>query len=329
MSNPQVSGPPYPPQTAAVGGVPTVGVDVPIAAVFMLLYMGAAAGHMSLLQLNLRRQHKFVFSGLMFGFCMARIVTMIMRIVWAVYPTNIRVAIAAQIFVNAGVLILFIVNMVFAQRILRAAHPTVGWHKGMKIGFTVVYVIIGLMLAMLITAIVQQFYTLSTSIHRIDRDMQMAGTSYFLAFCFAPIPLVLLTIAIPRKGQLEKFGHGSWRVKVLSLLFSATLLTLGAAFRATTLYKNPLPRTQPAWYDAKWCFYFFNFVLEIIVIYFYLAIRVDLRFHVPNGSKGPGDYSRGRAVQEKNTVQEAGTESITEVGSMDSPRPLTKEGEEV
>ena len=37
----------------------------------------------------------------MFGFCMARLVTLSLRISWAVHPRNVRLAIAASIFVNA------------------------------------------------------------------------------------------------------------------------------------------------------------------------------------------------------------------------------------
>jgi hypothetical protein len=110
-------------------------------------------------------------------------------------------------------------------------------------------------------------------------------------FAFLPIPMVIVGLLVPRKTRLEKFGSGRWRSKIAILLTSATILTLGAAFRTGTNFKNPRPRDDPAWYQAKWCFYFFNFVLEIIVIYMYLALRVDLRFHIPNGSKGPGDYA--------------------------------------
>lgn len=77
MSNHQ-SGPPYAPTTAAVGGIPSTGVDVPIASVFIFLYLLAAAGHMTIFQLNRRRGHKFIMSGLMFGFCMARTTTMVL-----------------------------------------------------------------------------------------------------------------------------------------------------------------------------------------------------------------------------------------------------------
>jgi len=290
MSTPKEQGPPYPPTTAAVGGMPTIGVDVPICSVFLFLFICGAVCHMTILQINLKRGHKFIMSGLLFGFCMARIVTMIMRIVWASYPTDIQIAMAANIFSYAGVLILFLINVVFAQRILRAAHPHFGWHKTLSIVFRVLYALIAGMLAMAITAIVQSFYTLNVNTHKIDRDMQITASTYLLFISFLPIPMVILGLIIPRKTRLEKFGTGRWRSKIAILLVSSVLLCLGACFRSATTYENPRPRDDPAWYHAKWCYYFFNFTLEIIVIFLYAILRVDRRFHVPNGSKGPGDY---------------------------------------
>lgn len=76
---PPQAGPPYAPRIASVGGRATVGVDVPISAVFLVLFAIGAAGHMTIFQINRRRGHKFIMSALTFGFCMARIVTMIMR----------------------------------------------------------------------------------------------------------------------------------------------------------------------------------------------------------------------------------------------------------
>jgi len=35
------------------------------------------------------------------------------------------------------------------------------------------------------------------------------------------------------------------------------------------------------------------------VVALYAIIRVDKRFHVPNGSHGPGDYSAGAQVERK------------------------------
>ncbi len=271
-------------------------VDVPISAVFLALFIGAAAGHMAIFQINKRRGHKFIMSVLLFGFSMARVATMVMRIVWATRPTNIPVAIAAQIFTSAGILLLFIINLIFAQRILRAAHPHFGWHKAVSVAFNILYVLIIIILIMVITTTVQSFYTLNDNTRRIDRNIQLTAASFLTAVCFLPLPLVILGVIVHRKTRLEKFGIGRWRTKVGILLASTTLLTLGAAFRCGTAFMPLRPRNNPAWYHAKWCYYFFNFVIEAIVVYLYILVRVDRRFHVPNGSKQAGDYS-GRNKQ--------------------------------
>lgn len=239
---------------------------------------------------------------------------------WAVYPTDVQVGIAATIFVTAGVLILFLINLIFAQRVVRAAHPHFGWHKVFSVVFYVLYALILGMLAMVITATVQTFYTLSATTHRIDRDMQLTASTYLLFISFLPIPMVILGIVVPRKTRLEKFGSGRWRTKIAILLTSSLLLCLGAAFRSGTAYKNPRPRDDPAWYHAKWCFYFFNFTVEITVIFLYVLLRVDRRFHIPDGSNGPGDYLSQPKTEREG---EDGQESRRSISSV--TRVLTEE----
>lgn len=136
----QPMGPPYAPRNAGVGGIPTIDVDIPICAGFLFLFIIGAASHMPILQVNMRKGQRFIMSGLLFGFCMARTVTNIMRIVWACFPTNVSVAIVAMIFVSAGVLIVFLINLIFAQRIIRAAHTHFGWHRAINYSFVVMYV---------------------------------------------------------------------------------------------------------------------------------------------------------------------------------------------
>lgn len=282
---------PYPPNTAALGGVPTVDLDVPVTAVFLVLFILGAIGHMTIFKLNMKRGHKFIMSGMMFGFCMARITTCVMRIVWATRPTNTSIAIAAQIFVSAGVVLLFVVNLIFTQRILRASHPNTGWHPFFSKAFVLTYVLIVLTLAMLITAVVQSLHTLNKRTRHIDRSIQLYGQTFNTVMAFLPILLVIGGLVIPRRTRVEKFGNGRFRSKIYILITSSVLLTLGAAFRAGTNYMTPRPRNDPAWYHSKACFYIFNFLIELAIIVFYLWLRVDLRFHVPNGSMRAGDYS--------------------------------------
>ena len=304
------SSPPYPPTTASLGGSPTVALDVPVCAVFLALFICGAVSHMTILQVNLRRGHKFLISGMMFGFCMARITTLVMRIVSAARPRNLRIAIAAAVFVYAGVVLLFVINLIFAQRILRACHPTFGWHRLLHHSFTALYVLIVLTLAMLLTASIQSIYTANLNTRRIDRDVVLYGQTFYSVVSFLPILMVIGGIVIPRKTRIEKFGQGRFRTKIGILLTTSFLLCLGACFRAGTNYAGgERPIRNPAGYQGKACFYIFNFAIEIVVTLLYVVVRIDKRFWVPNHSKGPGDYLRGRDVEAHKEEPESGKSS--------------------
>ena len=121
--------------------------------------------------------------------------------------------------------------------------------------------------------------------------MQLYGGTYFAFVAILPIFLVIGGLIVPRKTRVEKFGSGRFRSKIYILLSASALLALGAWFRVGIQYMDPRPRENPAPYQSKACFYIFNFSIEVVVIWLYVIVRVDRRFYVPNGSKGPGDYS--------------------------------------
>jgi hypothetical protein len=279
---------------ALLGGQPTVPVDVPISSVFLALFIAGAVCHMALFARNMSRGHKFIPSAATFGFCMARIVGSILRIVWATQHANVNIGIAAQVFTAAGVVILYVLNLLFAQRILRATHPSLGWARALSYFFTAMYILIGLTLAMLITTTVQSFFTLNANTHRIDRDIQLYGSSYYLAISFLPIPIIAWAMLVPHKQPIDHFGEGSWGVKPLIVAAASALVCLGAGFRAGISYMDPRPASHPAWYHHRACFYIFNFGVEIIVVFLYFFARVDKRFHVPNGSSKVRNYGAGK-----------------------------------
>ena len=222
---------------------------------------------------------------------------MILRIVWATRPTNLKLGIAANVFVYAGVVLLFVVNLVFAQRIIRAWHPNAGWHRLFHHAFTALYVLIVVSLCMLIVAVIQSFYTLNSNTKRIDRDILLYGQTFYCVISFLPLPMIIIGLLTPRKTRTEKFGKGRFRSKIAILLLSTLLLCLGACFRAGANYAGGTrPINDPAGYQSKACFWIFNFVIEITVILLYVIVRIDKRFWVPDHSKKAGDYSRGHAL---------------------------------
>ncbi|KAM7205398.1 putative family c-likeg-protein-coupled receptor protein [Naviculisporaceae sp. PSN 640] len=284
-------GPPYPPQVALMGGIPTPVPDDIVSAILLALFIVGAATHMTIFQVNRRREHKFIFSVLLFGFCMARIAALVMRIVLASRRGNINITIAANIFVAAGVLLLFIVNLLFAQRILRAYHPKFGWNRAVTWTFRFLFFSVIALLIMVITTSVHSYFTLDTAVRQKERNVGLFAGTYLAVLAFLPIPIVIASILFPREGnsKIDKFGAGRLRTKVRLLLFTSTLLSFGAGFRLGVNF-SPRPLNNPAWYHSKAAFYCFNFVIELIVVYAYALARFDKRFHVPDGSSARGHY---------------------------------------
>ena len=289
------SGGPYPSTEAGSGGLPTVIPDIPVCAVLIFLYICFAATNMTIFQLNRRKRHKFVLSALLFGFSMARIVTFVIRIAWTTRPHNVRLAIAAQIFVNAGVLIVYIVTLLLAQRILRAKQPRIGWHPVVRLACKILYVLIGVAIVMVIVAVVLSSYTLNSRTKFICRDIQLAGITYLLVFTCLPLAHVILAVLLPKSKDEESFGQGRMYSKLIIVALSSCLCVFIAGFKCGTTWSPPRPVTDPAWYDSKACLYVFDFTFEILILSLLTFSRIDKRFFVPNGSTRAGDYTRLRA----------------------------------
>lgn len=212
---------------------------------------------------------------------MSRVITNILRIVWATRQTNAKLVIAANVFVNAGVLMLYIVNLAFAIRMLMSAVPSKRLEKIIHKGAIPFFVVIVLMLGALIATVIQSSYTLNANIHRIDRDVQLSATTYFLVFAVAPLPTVAVATYLRNEETHKPFGSGSWNAKLYRVVITSLLATFIAGFRAGATWATPRPTSDPAWYQAKWCLYVFNFVLEIVIVYIFLFSRVDHHFHIP------------------------------------------------
>lgn len=161
----------------------------------------------------------------------------------------------------------------------------------MSLAFKLVYVSIVLIIIMLITGVVQQFFTLNTNTRRIDHDIVLFGSVFFTVVAFLPIILLAIRAVVPTRGPRDDFGEGGFHAKILIVVLSSIILTLGAAFRCATQFLER-PAANPGWFDSKACFYLFDFTIDISVVFFFAIVRVDKRFIVPNGCHAPGDYSR-------------------------------------
>ena len=292
--------------------MPNVDVDIPITAVFMALYLAFAAANMIILQKNQGRKHKFPILGPIFGFCMARNMTCIMRIVWAAEPHDVQIAMTAQILNNAGILIIYIVNLIFAQRVLRAMHPKLGWNPILSRVFQLCYVLIGAMLVMVITATVITYYTLDMQTKLACADCLKVAIVFLFFITLTPVILLALAFLLPRDSTSEEtFGTRSMETKALVVFLSACLTTIIAGFKVGTTFETPRPLSDPAWYHSKTAFYCFGFALEILILCLFQIARVDRMFHVPDGSGTVKSYSLAASqVSSKEVEESRGSEDV-------------------
>ncbi|KAI5236654.1 hypothetical protein E4T43_08503 [Aureobasidium subglaciale] len=285
-------GPPYAPTTAAVGGHPTIPTDIPVLSIFLILYILGAVSNMTIFQLNRRRGHKFLASWAMFGFCMARIVSMILRIAWTTRIHNARLAIAASIFLNLGVMVVYAVVLVLASRVLRAEQPSLGWNGAVRKGVKVTYVGIVVCVVLLLSFIIASVETLDQNVKTAALWVQRGANLYLLLLnCIAPI-FLLLSCILPTSPDAENFGSASIKTKKLILATATFFCLFISGFRCGTIWATPRPASSPAWYDHRACFYIILLGFEIAVIFLFIFTRFDQKFWVPNGSNGVGDYSR-------------------------------------
>jgi hypothetical protein len=275
----------------------------------MALYITFAAANMTILQTNQRRNHKFLISGPIFGFCMARITTCIMRIVWAAYPHNVQIAMTAQILNNAGILIIYVVNLIFAQRILRAMQPKIGWNSILSRVFQFCYVLIGGVLVMVITATVITYYTLDMQTKIACADCLKASIVFLFFITLSPLFLLAAAFFLPRNEESEEaFGASIMETKAL-LVFGIACLTITiAGFKLGTTFETPRPLSDPAWYDSKAAFYCFGFALEIFILCVVQIARVDRMFHVPDGSSAVKSYWAASQARSKEVVRHSSME---------------------
>ncbi|KAK2009756.1 hypothetical protein LZ32DRAFT_564196 [Colletotrichum eremochloae] len=213
-----------------------------------------------------------------------------MRIIWAFEKDRVVILIAL-IVQFGGAVVVMVVNLFFAQRILRSIHPYFGWHPAVRVFFLFFYFSVPAVVLFNSTSIGVSFYKIYDQ-ERVTTALNLlkAGISWIMFLAILPVVVVLVASTIPGPRP-ERFGQGDTHQKIAVLLIGASFMIAGQAVRlASTVLEAPPGSTNVLY--SKELFYTSGFMLEIFTVVFYAVVRIDLMFHVPNGSSQPGDYSR-------------------------------------
>jgi hypothetical protein len=197
-----------------------------------------------------------------------------------------------------SVVVLFAVNVIFTQRILRAVHPKFGWSPLMSNVFLAILISVPVIIVNNIVWIVILFFTQNIKVIDVARGFLILGAVWTMLLSVFPILVVGVVGAIPSPTPVEKFGTGRFRFKIILLVFASAILFTGAITRLVSDLQDR-PASNPGEVNSTATFYTTGFMLEIIVVITYAVGRIDLRFWIPDGSSGPGDYSKKETDQEE------------------------------
>lgn len=233
------------------------------------------------------------------AFCVTRIIATSLRMAWAVSPGNTSLASAAQIFVYAGIVILIVTNLFFAQRFVRAQHPRVGWKKTFSLPIGIWALVCCIAVFLLIVSVIVQTYLRDPFSQQSAQEIQLFSNIIFTITALLPIPIVGISAIAKsyptlKPKPIDNFGKGSLNRKMVIIFSSATILSIGAIYRASITYVNPVPLDAPVpWYFSRASFYIFNFSLDFLLITLWLIVRIDAQFIIPDGANGPMTYGNG------------------------------------
>lgn len=195
---------------------------------------------------------------------------------WASRPGNVRIAVASQVLLQAGVLLLLLLNLILAERVLLARRPGPRARRCLRVLLRTMSALTVSALIMVVVSIIVSVYSLDQGTIQRCRAVQRTAASYLLVLAVAPAALLLgaallSTEPIPRVTKVR-------RSEIAVVLSSCLFCTLNAGFKAGVVWARPKSLFDPAWYHSRACLYTFVLGTEVVALVLLLATRADLRF---------------------------------------------------
>lgn len=230
---------------------------------------------------------------ILFLFAGERVLTCMLRLVWAYRLVHVPIAVAAQVFVQAGVLLLYLMNLLLIKRIWVKQVPGVRLQHRLKVFLGLLSMCTVSTLIMVITSSIISVYTLDQRIVTLCLNIQRASETYFVLFATDPIPLLFTLRYLSRDQALQTVDFNtptiqSYKRRKVAFVCLSTLLCLtNAGFKAGVVWMPVRPPFDPAWYHLRACLYAFVFGTELCVLLLCFVARVDLMFE-SEGEKDSG-----------------------------------------
>ncbi|KAK4653237.1 hypothetical protein QC762_511668 [Podospora pseudocomata] len=282
---------PYRPPSAYPGVIPTPPVDIPLCSIFLFLLLLPIPLNLTLHHLSLyRHRHPGISTRplipiLLSVFCLLRILALSLRIAWSVHPSNLRLEIAAVVLSMAGIILLYIANLIITRRWVRD-YVIFGYRTLVKGFFRFWAAVVIICLVMAVVVSVNCYFTHDGVILRECRNVLLVAVAVLTFVAFIPV----LTVGVVMVGDLEDHEvidgeYSRFRSRSGLLAVTALLLTLEAGFRLGVMF-DPRPWGEERWYHSRAAYYCLGYVLEVVVVWLLTGGRVWGGFRTGEVYKG-------------------------------------------
>ncbi|KAK9465632.1 hypothetical protein V1512DRAFT_265503 [Lipomyces arxii] len=304
---------------ATFGGLPTH-ADIAPSSVAIAIFSVLSFVNLTLYRNNNSARHKFYVSRLLLIHALFRLSTFIVRLVSATKNGDLGLELTAASLVSAGVTILYNIDLILAQRVFAAMHPSLTHPRAL---FTrLMYALYAIVISILIVTIILTSIapTLSPSgVQSIVRFRKFAGIFYTV---IAALPLFIIAVAYSISSDdtyptryadwIEQYNglyrpvnkdqgpetdalagdvapvrvippleQGQRGVSVLMIVLASIMLIITTGIRTSSLFMKVHAGDLP-WVDNRVTMYVCSFAIEALISMVYTFGRADLKFYIPD-----------------------------------------------
>ncbi|KAK4244353.1 hypothetical protein C7999DRAFT_43968 [Corynascus novoguineensis] len=301
--------PPFPASEAHMGGVPTPIPDTPVIIIFLILFAVALGLETLLYRLDCTRApfngngnndedddshyyhrrrylsrflilHPFpLLPALRITFLLTRLAALATRLAWTYHPRAHGASdleVASTILAPAGSVLLLIANPLLARRFARdyaafGPHPAVVRTARAAVFCAVVSLVMG------VSTHADAYFTREREELDRGRSVRLVAECIRLAVALLPVLAVLVSgWGFPLQEEVER-DRPRLQSRGAMICGVGLLLTLQQGFRTGVAFEGSGPQSR-AWFLHKATYYCFVYLIDLMIVSWFLAARLDRRF---------------------------------------------------
>lgn len=294
--------PPYNLRRIPLGGAAALSTDLPPTILFLILFTPALLLNVLFLHLDrtgplhiTTRRHLVPL--LHTAYALSRVAAVAVRLAWAVHPRVLRLEMAAALLAPAGTVLALVANILVARRFTRDYARLSGGDSGphsnsdssdandgrggagVARASRLAVFCAAVALVMLVSARADEYFTRDEAGLRECRIIGLVADTVLLAIALAPAVVVgVVTLGVPAEDKIAR-RRPRFRARASLTVFTSALLTLVEGFRCGVAFEGR-EVGEEAWFLHRAAYYCLGFLIELVVVYAFLAARLDPRFRV-------------------------------------------------